>query len=348
MHRSTPVPLIRQSEARPVLDVLRGIGAPIRSLIAQAELPASFQDPSDGFIPARSMLRFIGLSAQGQDIPDLCWRAVHRARPDQLGSWGCAVARCSTLRSAILEFCNRYARDVPFVELGLEVGEGHAWFWRRRPAQVAGWEGDHDAEQFMMSAMIRVVRSAACPRWVPSHVRLESSTATWIFGVPELANCRIDFGSPVMAVAVPYDLLDQRVLRANAIGPGAGEDSNLSAAEESLAGSLQQAVAALLPAVRPSIELAGEITGLSPRTLRRRLAGEGTGWRRVVDRARLDACVRLLRDPQRSLGTIAAELGYSDQANMTRAFRRWTGESPSAYRWRMLVSGLTSPSSGTS
>jgi AraC-like DNA-binding protein len=105
-------------------------------------------------------------------------------------------------------------------------------------------------------------------------------------------------------------------------------------ADETLAGSLKQALSALLPAVHPSIELAAEIAGLSPRTLRRRLADEGTSWRRIVDDARLEACDRLLRDPGRSLGEIAAELGYSDQANMSRAFRRWTGECPSAYRRR--------------
>jgi AraC-like DNA-binding protein len=40
----------------------------------------------------------------------------------------------------------------------------------------------------------------------------------------------------------------------------------------------------------------------------------------------------LLRDPARSIDEIAARLGYSDAANFTRAFRRWTGMTPRAFR----------------
>ena len=102
-----------------------------------------------------------------------------------------------------------------------------------------------------------------------------------------------------------------------------------------LADSLQQAFASLLPAVHPSIEVAAEMAELGPRTLRRRLAQEGPSWRAVVDRARVEACLRLLRDPERPLSQVAAALGYSDQAHLTRAFRRWMGECPSAYRRRL-------------
>lgn len=348
MRSAAPVPLTRQSEARPILQELREIGAPTGRLLAAAKLPTSFEEPGDGFVPARSMLRFVGLAARSQGIPDLCWRGVQRARPDQLGGWGYAVARCWTLRGAILTFCDHYARDVPFVELGLEVDDEQAWFWRRRPRQVTGWSGNDDAAQFMLGAMIRVVRTAAGSRWVPAHIRTESSATSWVSAVPELAQCRIDFGSPVMALAVPRDLLDRSTRGTGFDGLQTPHSPELPSAEETLAGSLQQAIASLLPVGHLSIELAAEITQLSPRTLRRRLAEEGTSWRQVIEHARLEACGRLFRDPERSLAEIATELGYANQANLTRSFRRWTGESPSAYRRRMLVCGLTSWPSGTS
>ena len=101
---------------------------------------------------------------------------------------------------------------------------------------------------------------------------------------------------------------------------------------DTLAGSLQQAIEPLLPYRRPSLELAAELAAelaeTSPRTLERRLAEERTGWRQVLDRARFEACVRMLRDADLRLAEIATELGFSDQAHLTRAFRRWTGESP--------------------
>jgi len=76
---------------------------------------------------------------------------------------------------------------------------------------------------------------------------------------------------------------------------------------------------------------------MSPRTLRRRLAEEGTSFRGVLERIRFEAAEERLREPTLSLAEIAAELGYADQANFARAFRGWTGESPSAYRRRRLA-----------
>jgi AraC-like DNA-binding protein len=223
------------------------------------------------------------------------------------------------------------------MDLGLEVGDGHAWFWRRRPAHVIGWLGEEEGQQFALAAMIRVVRAAAGPRWIPRHIQLESATATWVSAIPELAACRIDRSSPVVAIAVPYELLDRSTSWRNVYGLEPSDAPKLLAAEENLAGSLRQAFASLLPATHPSIEMGAEIAGLSPRTLRRRLAEEGSTWRKVVDQARLEACERMLREPDLTLEEIAARLRYSDQAHLTRAFRRWTGECPSAYRRRRYL-----------
>ena len=84
--------------------------------------------------------------------------------------------------------------------------------------------------------------------------------------------------------------------------------------------------ASLIDAIPLSLELGAEIAETSPRTLRRRLAHEGTSWRRILDRVRFEACERRMLESSLTLTEIAGELGYSDQAHFTRAFYRWTGE----------------------
>jgi AraC-like DNA-binding protein len=329
--RPSAIPLIRQSDALPALEMLGEVGAPIGKLLRKSELPESFQEGGDGFIPFRTMLGFVGHAARSQDIPDLCWRGVLQTGVDQLGGWGEAVARCRTLRRAILTFCERFRQDAPMMELGLEFGDETVWFYRRRPAQVIGWLGDEEGQQYALASMIRVVRSAAGAHWLPSHIQLESAKAAWTAHVPGFAECQIDLGCPIVAIAVPYDLLDRSTYWPNRQGRA---QSELPAAEETLAGSLIQAISVLLPAIVPSLELAAEIAEVSPRRLRRQLAEEHTSWRNVLDEARLDACRRMFRDPKRPLVEIATDLRYSDQAHLSRAFRRWTGECPAAYRRR--------------
>ena len=72
--------------------------------------------------------------------------------------------------------------------------------------------------------------------------------------------------------------------------------------------------------------------GVSPRTLKRRLADEGTDFSTLVDEQRRERALLLLRASDRSMEDVAEQVGYSDVANFTRAFRRWTGETPAAYR----------------
>ncbi|MBV9842621.1 MAG: AraC family transcriptional regulator ligand-binding domain-containing protein [Sphingomonadaceae bacterium] len=84
----------------------------------------------------------------------------------------------------------------------------------------------------------------------------------------------------------------------------------------------------------PGLTLAELAAGLSisPDTVRRTLRGEGTGWVAIREDVRRAAAIRALADSGRSVEAIAADLGYAEPRSFTRAFRSWTGKSPSAYR----------------
>lgn len=73
-----------------------------------------------------------------------------------------------------------------------------------------------------------------------------------------------------------------------------------------------------------SVELA-----MSPRTLRRRLAGLGTSFRGVQDDVRKNLAQDYLQSARFSVQQTAHLLGYTEQTNFRRAFKRWTGRNPS-------------------
>ena len=89
----------------------------------------------------------------------------------------------------------------------------------------------------------------------------------------------------------------------------------------------------------PSIEQAAKTLCMSSRTLKRKLQRLGLNFRSLVDDARKDAVLRDVLNPVLRMDEIALRMGYADPANLTRAFRRWTGESPSKYRARLLSTG---------
>jgi AraC-like DNA-binding protein len=72
--------------------------------------------------------------------------------------------------------------------------------------------------------------------------------------------------------------------------------------------------------------------GLSARTLNRRLRAEGTWFRGILDAVRGERATALLCDPAVGIGEIAFVLGYSEPTAFHRSFKRWTGQTPLAFR----------------
>jgi AraC-like DNA-binding protein len=72
--------------------------------------------------------------------------------------------------------------------------------------------------------------------------------------------------------------------------------------------------------------------GLSARSLRRRLAEEGTSFREVVDAALGTLARRLVSDKDLPIEAVASAMGYSHSSAFHRAFKRWTGATPAASR----------------
>jgi AraC-like DNA-binding protein len=82
----------------------------------------------------------------------------------------------------------------------------------------------------------------------------------------------------------------------------------------------------------PSMEQVAMDLGLTTRTLRRRLAEEGRTFSSILDEVRRDLAVSYLAQRDFSIADIASLLGFDDATNFRRAFRRWTGRTPSSVR----------------
>ncbi|XYI01090.1 helix-turn-helix domain-containing protein [Sorangium sp. So ce1128] len=66
--------------------------------------------------------------------------------------------------------------------------------------------------------------------------------------------------------------------------------------------------------------------------MQRRLGDEGESYKSVLDEARRKLAVAHMRERGRTVSEVAFLLGFSEVSAFSRAFRRWTGYSPAAYR----------------
>jgi AraC-like DNA-binding protein len=82
----------------------------------------------------------------------------------------------------------------------------------------------------------------------------------------------------------------------------------------------------------PTPETAARALAVSRRTLSRRLADEGSSFRTILDDVRREFACALLQDRSLSIADVAFFLEYSEPAAFNRSFRRWTGQTPRAFR----------------
>jgi len=128
--------------------------------------------------------------------------------------------------------------------------------------------------------------------------------------------------------------------------PMRGVDPRLVATAETLAEGALQArivprrfadlVLAKVEALFPEapIDDVAAALHMSARTLQRRLEEDGARYSEIVDQARERLARTLVADPSVTMGELAARLGFADPASFNRAFKRWTGMPPGAFRRR--------------
>ncbi len=103
---------------------------------------------------------------------------------------------------------------------------------------------------------------------------------------------------------------------------------------------VENAIAALLPHGQARHNLVAAKLGMSPRTLARRLAAEGSSFAGILAGTRTALADRYLADRTLAISQIAWLLGYTEIGAFTHAFHRWTGMAPSAARAQQRPAGL--------
>jgi AraC-like DNA-binding protein len=335
----TYVPLTRSSTIAPILAFLDRVGVPRDRLLATAKLPPWIMADREALIPATSPARLLEAARQHADIPTLGLTVGERADIETLGTFGRLIRSAPTLGAA-LESAVRYSttitsnRPLRLRRRGDRVEFGMTIAARFDPRDVA-WQQDN---QFGLGLMIAAVRLAAGPSWQPAEVHLQTDEAPGLRDAESLAGARIAFRQPETMVVVPYALLATRLPPvAPTEIPGDVADWISSAPARDFAASIRQAVEALSRGENyPSVRQTADFVGMSVRTLQRRLAHAGASHHMLVAQARFATAAAVLERTDHRILDLALDLGYSDHANFTRAFRRWAGCAPREYQSRQV------------
>lgn len=160
----------------------------------------------------------------------------------------------------------------------------------------------------------------------------------------ELENARCHFGwdaMPGIRMLFAGDLSARPLAMADPSALRLAEERCKELVRKAVAGGkISDWVAMMLREAGGSMPTQAELAqtlNLSSRTLDRYLQREGESFRELAKRVRHEKACALIEAGELTLTQIAYELGYSDAANFTRAFRRESGSSPSGHRHRRRV-----------
>jgi AraC-like DNA-binding protein len=88
-----------------------------------------------------------------------------------------------------------------------------------------------------------------------------------------------------------------------------------------------------------NLDMVATRLNMTARTLRRKLIAEGSRFQQLKDNVRRDKAISLFQQPNLSIAQISLAVGFTEMATFSRAFKHWTGVSPSTYRnYRGLIS----------
>jgi len=149
--------------------------------------------------------------------------------------------------------------------------------------------------------------------------------------------CPIAWAAPALEIAFDASLLSRPLPRSDPqlFGYLARRAEELRAAlpdDSTWSARVRREIGTVLSTGEPRIADIAKRFAVSERTLSRRLEGEDVTFASLLDDARRERALFLIEDTRLSGGELAFLLGYSEPTAFFRAFKRWTGETPGAYR----------------
>jgi AraC-like DNA-binding protein len=255
---------------------------------------------------------------------------------DNLLAFACGTAK------TLLEAIDLFMLHVPlytsvFVWHFEKHKDGRATLSMRR-RQEFDRPGAIFADEFRMGDLIMAARWMTSVVVKPLEVHFAHAEPPCAAEIRNFFGCPVIFGSPPCALlfspeqlALPCTRHDPW-LAAYAQREIESVEKQMASEPASVAGRVEQQLVTSFGTSAPSLEEIARRLGMSERTLRRHLAIERTSFRELVESARRQHAERLLAASLLTPQEIGFWLGFSDQSAFTRAFRRWTGQTPTQYR----------------
>lgn len=325
--------LLRVAPLLAVPSMLAAAGVDPGELLAGFDLTTAYLDDPENVIPLATAGAILDRSAERTGCPHFGLVVGQRWGISVLGTVGYLAQSAPDVRTALQELTRylhvhdagavaTFAVDGAFASFGYVI-------------VVDGIEG---AEQILDAATViihNILRGLCGPEWKPSAVELARARPADVEPYRKVFGMMPRFDADQSEVIFPSKWLAKPLVSADPLlhrlmKERAGEQHERT--RDTFAAQVRRVIGPLLGSPACSLAVVASRLGLHGRTLNRRLAAEGTSFRRIREDVRLEAACHMLASGGRPVFQVADVLGYADATAFTRAFRRWAGIPPAQWR----------------
>lgn len=297
---------------------------------------ADLRNPTARF-PISQMSQIYQLIGEATDDPSFGLRIADFVHPTTMHALGYSLFASSTLES----FCRRIVRYFRLVSTNAE-SQLERTATEYRLVMVPTEQGEqHYPQDAWMATILRYVREIYRPDFAPMGVCLtrplpqrNGQRFEQYFGASVQFGCeanRLIFSPADMQADLPA---------ANAELARKNDEVVMSLLarmdKEDIITRLRALIVELLPSGECSKEATAARLNMSERSLQSKLAARGTSYRILLNETRNELAEQYMRQGRHSVSEVTYLLGFADVSSFSRAFRNWTGVSPSEFRDRNL------------
>ncbi|MGO4526350.1 AraC family transcriptional regulator [Microvirga sp. 2MCAF35] len=331
--RTLPPGYIHLGVAKEIAPTLHEFGIDPAPVIREAGLDPGLFDDDANIIPHAALGRLLTLSVARTRCPHFGLLAGRHATILSLGLVGRLIQHSETVGDAVQSLVSNLSIENRGAVPSLTISDGMALL--TFSIYLLEAESADQISDGSLAVAVNALRALCGADWNPAEVllprtapadqepyrrhfrapvRFNQESATLVFPARDLDR-RVDGADPMMR-----EVLEERV-RQMKIAQG-----------REFSDDIRRLLRTRLTSTRCSAEAIAETLAMHRRTLSRRLKDSGIGYRAIANEIRFEIARQLLQDTEVPLGQIAAALGYSEASAFTRAFRRWSGRTPKAWR----------------
>lgn len=323
------IPLVKAAFAAPFRIAMENNSVSADQYFRKFRLPTAELNDPDALLPEKPFWRLINQVAIAEMIPDfgmqvaqaLPWYKTETLQPLLRGK--------QPLKVVLEKFCDAAGSQSNTSAFKLRMEGDLCWFEHHSEILV---KNDIQMENYRLTNMIELVQLAAGRNWKPVFIRLRMDDNKVIRKNRLLEGCAPEFSQERTAIAMPVGLLNANV----SIQPAGSDTRNFPLDDihekSKFIAALKTIISQYILEKDLSIDTIAELAGCTTRTLQRKLKEYQISYTDLLNEARMQYACSNLKFSGTKITEIAQQLGYNDTAHFTRAFKRWTGMTPSAYR----------------